>query len=552
VEAGKQVGMEFGIKAGEIVGRAAAQREHAKTLAQLRRTNRQMLAGATRMHNIRAMQARDQAQLDQDQLRDQARREIDRQKRKGAKALSEQERSHLAQAQAALSAKDRMYQQKIRRGVNWMNRMHLRQARGREKAIYAEGRRHIQDAMGRGEAVRLQQEQQYERKLDEQKSRLIRQGREEIQKAHSLGRAHHMQLQQEKDRDAERFRMIQEGHRAEHAQAKVREQMGLAKQRSLQDKIRAGEQALHLQQTKGASLKTELDKQRRDAANAARLAGAKERSLGDTIGKQQKRLGELWGEGTDLAKRANAKVAKLTSDIDQNIGTIRSLRDALAKAQADLAAARAAARKTKDASMMKEVDRLADQLKDAKFNIKQKAAQQPQPQRAAPAAPAPRAAAPIVVQGGSGGGGASSSAGGSSASSGGSGSGAAGRAPDLRPVLEAVKKIAESVQDKKGAAKAGGGGSTKGITQARRAYTDKRKMKMAELRALKSKRIREFNQKTKKMPKAERDKARRAFKAKVEAQFKEAQKQFPTARGLKTVGALRELTRKLAAMKTAK
>ena len=121
-----------------------------------------------------------------------------------------------------------------------------------------------------------------------------------------------MQLQQEKDRDAERFRMIQEGHRAEHAQAKVREQMGLAKQRSLQDKIRAGEQALHLQQTKGASLKTELDKQRRDAANAARLAGAKERSLGDTIGKQQKRLGELWGEGTDLAKRANAKVAKLT------------------------------------------------------------------------------------------------------------------------------------------------------------------------------------------------------------------------------------------------
>ena len=130
--------------------------------------------------------------------------------------------------------------------------------------------------MGRGEAVRLQQEQEYDRKLDEQKSRLIRQGREEIQKAHSLGRAHHMQLQQEKDRDAERFRMIQEGHRAEHAQAKVREQMGLAKQRSLQDKIRAGEQALHLQQTKGASLKTELDKQRRDAANAARLAGAKE------------------------------------------------------------------------------------------------------------------------------------------------------------------------------------------------------------------------------------------------------------------------------------
>ena len=107
------------------------------------------------------------------------------------------------------------------------------------------------------------------------------------------------------------------------------------------------------------------------------------------------------------------------------------------------------------------------------------------------------------------------------------------------------------MQGKKGAAKAGGTG-TKGITQARRAYTDKRKMKMAELRSLKSKRIREFNTKTKRMPKAERDKARRAFKAKVEAQFKEAQKQFPTARGMKTVGALRELTRRISAMKTAK
>ena len=54
------------------------------------------------------------------------------------------------------------------------------------------------------------------------------------------------------------------------------------------------------------------------------------------------------------------------------------------------------------------------------------------------------------------------------------------------------------------------------------------------------------------MPKAERDKARREFKKKVNAQFKEAQQQFPTARGLKTVAAIRELIRKLEAFRPAK
>ena len=63
-----------------------------------------------------------------------------------------------------------------------------------------------------------------------------------------------------------------------------------------------------------------------------------------------------------------------------------------------------------------------------------------------------------------------------------------------------------------GAKKKKGGESTKGITKARRAYTDKRKTKIAELRALKDKRIREFNQKSKKMPKEQRDKARREYK----------------------------------------
>ena len=93
---------------------------------------------------------------------------------------------------------------------------------------------------------------------------------------------------------------------------------------------------------------------------------------------------------------------------------------------------------------------------------------------------------------------------------------------------------------------------TRGITQVRRTYTDKRKAKIAELRALKSKRIREFNQKTKKMKKADRSKQRREFKARVEAQFKEAQSRFPTARGLKSVSVLRELIRKIDAFRSAK
>ena len=161
---------------------------------------------------------------------------------------------------------------------------------------------------------------------------------------------------------------------------------------------------------------------------------------------------------------------------------------------------------------------------------------------------AQKGAAPIVVQGGAGGGGASSSAGGSSASSGGGGAApaAAQQAPDLSKIVEAVKELAEK-------GKAGKkGGTTKGITQARRTYTDKRKTKLAELRSLKSKRIREFNTKTKKLSKGERDKQRRAYKKKVEAQFKEMQQRFPTARGLKSVGVIRELIRKIDALKVAK
>merc|ERR1712098_523117 len=43
-----------------------------------------------------------------------------------------------------------------------------------------------------------------------------------------------------------------------------------------------------------------------------------------------------------------------------------------------------------------------------------------------------------------------------------------------------------------------------GITAAKKRYTDKRKVKLGELRALKSKRIREHTAKTKKLPKAQR------------------------------------------------
>jgi hypothetical protein len=52
-------------------------------------------------------------------------------------------------------------------------------------------------------------------------------------------------------------------------------------------------------------------------------------------------------------------------------------------------------------------------------------------------------------------------------------------------------------------------------------------------------------------PKA-RQKARREYKKKVNAQFKEMQSKFPTARGLKSVGAIRELIRKIDAIRTAK
>ena len=70
-------------------------------------------------------------------------------------------------------------------------------------------------------------------------------------------------------------------------------------------------------------------------------------------------------------------------------------------------------------------------------------------------------------------------------------------------------------------------------------------MKLGELRALKSKRLREHKAKTKKLPKSERTKARAEFKKKVDQQYKEVTKRFPTARGLKDLHTVRGLIDKI-------
>ncbi len=74
-----------------------------------------------------------------------------------------------------------------------------------------------------------------------------------------------------------------------------------------------------------------------------------------------------------------------------------------------------------------------------------------------------------------------------------------------------------------------------GISSARKRYTDARKTKLAALRSHRDKLIREHNTKTKKLPKKERDAARREFKKKVNSQYKEQVKKYPPARGMKDV-----------------
>ena len=336
-----------------------------------------------------------------------------------------------------------------------------------------------------------------------------------------------------------------------------------------------GRQGLELQRMRKqtAGQKQEIARLQAMGSDLEKRAGAQVRQLREGMGREglarqraEQRANRLQAMGQDLEtralkqikdlrqgmgreglarQRAEAAYRKLLDDSNRNV---QDLEKKIADGSADREAAQ------------KEIDRLSKQLDEMRKVPKApvqdkseinaikgelaglKAALRGMPKQAA--------AAPIVVQGGAGGGGASSSAGGSSSSAGSGGGGAAPRAPDLSGVVEAVKKIAETKSA--GEKKAGGAKSTKGITQARRSYTDKRKVKLAELRSLKAKRIREFNAKTKKMPKEQRDKARREFKKKVNAQFKEMQSRFPTARGLKSVGVIRDLIRKIDAIKTAK
>ena len=88
-----------------------------------------------------------------------------------------------------------------------------------------------------------------------------------------------------------------------------------------------------------------------------------------------------------------------------------------------------------------------------------------------------------------GGGGAAASSSASGAGAAGGGQGAGRQAPSIIVVGKGKGRKRQS-----------------GITAAKRRYTDKRKVKLGEMRALKSKRLREFNTKTKQMPKAEREK----------------------------------------------
>ena len=116
-------------------------------------------------------------------------------------------------------------------------------------------------------------------------------------------------------------------------------------------------------------------------------------------------------------------------------------------------------------------------------------------------------------------------------SSGASGAGSGQGAQQAGAIIAALTKTKKKKQS--------------GITAAKKRYTDKRKVKMGELRALKSKRIREHKARTKKMPAASRSKARAEFKKKVDNQYKEVTKRFPTARGLKDLQTVRGLIDKI-------
>ena len=104
----------------------------------------------------------------------------------------------------------------------------------------------------------------------------------------------------------------------------------------------------------------------------------------------------------------------------------------------------------------------------------------------------------------------------------------------------ALREIAKAV-----AGKAKPKARKSGISGARKRYTDARKTKLAALRAHRDKLVREHKSKTKKMPKKERDAARREFRKKVDGQYKEQVKKYPPARGMKDVGAVLKLIKRV-------
>jgi len=134
-----------------------------------------------------------------------------------------------------------------------------------------------------------------------------------------------------------------------------------------------------------------------------------------------------------------------------------------------------------------------------------------------------------VGGGGFGGGGGAVAA--ASSSGAGSGGGQGSGAQQAGAILAAIQKPKKKKQS--------------GITAAKKRYTDRRKVKLGELRALKSKRTREHAASTKKLPAAVRAKQRKAFKEKVNQQYREVTKRFPPARGLKDLKTVKELIAKL-------
>jgi hypothetical protein len=150
-------------------------------------------------------------------------------------------------------------------------------------------------------------------------------------------------------------------------------------------------------------------------------------------------------------------------------------------------------------------------------------------------APAPQI---IVVPGGGGGRPGPPGRPGAPGAAGGGGGGASGAAAAAAAAGAAGAAGARKLEKKKRR-------KASGITKAKKRYTDQRKIKMAEMRSLKSKRIREFAARTKKMPKKNRDEARKAYAAKANARYREMSTKFPPARGLKDLQSVLQLIAKL-------